>query len=702
QVKIRGYRIELGEIEAVLQESPLVHRAVVLAKQDKEGNKRLVSYIVPGEQFQRDAVITYLKGKLPEYMIPALWVELDSLPLTSNGKINKKALPDPDAGSMSNKEYVAPETDEEQKLAEIWQQVLNVERVGIHDNFFELGGDSIKVIRIVHKLKKVFDKEIRVFDIYHTATLSDLAKMIGSATACNSNAELSSIKEELESFKQMIMSSIPDADQVEDVYPMSDIQSGMVYAALLNPEKAIYHDHFTYFLSKDLNIELFERAIQLLVNKHSILRTAFNLDIHSEGLQIVYKCIPVKLDYVDISNASEEEGSKYIKDYLKKEIKRPFQVNKPPIWRSAIIKLKEHNVFIFQVHHALLDGWSLASFNTELNNLYFSLQVNPQQETLLPLKASYKDFIIESIADKKNENNNNFWINELSGYKRLNIFSKEAVSQKLNKTYSLEFLELLNKKIKQDGISLKGLLFGAYLYSLSLLTSEDEITVGLVSNTRPIIEDGDKLLGCFLNTIPARFKTVSSDTNWKSYFETIEEKLVTLKQRDRTTLLQINSITGEKAVNENPFFDALFSFTNFHVYNEFQNGLINPYGSKEEENAFEDESDDLTTNTFLNFVIVLSGNTLKTHYRLQQKLKSGKSLQHLNQYFDKVLDCYLYEYLQPIDRNALIGERDLKTLSSVNDIKVDYPKNKTVVDLIEEQVMHAPDATAIDQVHLRD
>ncbi|HET9280163.1 MAG TPA: amino acid adenylation domain-containing protein, partial [Flavitalea sp.] len=441
QVKIRGYRIELGEIESVLHECDLVSQAVVLAKQDKEGNKRLVGYIVPEGRFEKGGIISYLKGKLPDYMVPASWVSLESLPLTSNGKINKKVLPDPEASDLTEAEYVEPVTEEEIAIAGVWKEILNVERVGIHDNFFELGGDSIKVIRVVHKLKNLFNKEIRVFDIYHTATLSELARIIHAANETPTNAIFDSIRDELAVLKQNIIHLIPNADHIEDIYPMSDIQSGMVYAALLNPDLGIYHDRFTYYLSKDLNVEVFEKAISILVEKHSILRTAFNLDIHSEGLQIVYKTVQFKVEFINLEIASEEEGNKYVDRYVKSEVARPFEVDKAPVWRATIIKLKTRNAFIFQVHHALLDGWSVASFNTELNNLYFGLLTNSQAVSVTPLKATYKDFIIESIADKKNNRNNDFWIQEMSGYKRLNIFSQEPVSQKLNKTYPTGLLE---------------------------------------------------------------------------------------------------------------------------------------------------------------------------------------------------------------------------------------------------------------------
>jgi acyl-CoA synthetase (AMP-forming)/AMP-acid ligase II len=144
QVKIRGYRVEPGDIESVLQQSELVSQAVVLAREDKEGNKRLVGYIIPAwREYDREGIIAYLKDKLPEYMVPALLMELESFPLTANGKVDRKALPDPDASELLSHQYTAPRNEAEKVLAAIWEDLLEVEQAGIHDDFFELGGHSL-------------------------------------------------------------------------------------------------------------------------------------------------------------------------------------------------------------------------------------------------------------------------------------------------------------------------------------------------------------------------------------------------------------------------------------------------------------------------------------------------------------------------------------------------------------------------------
>jgi acyl-CoA synthetase (AMP-forming)/AMP-acid ligase II/acyl carrier protein len=200
QVKIRGYRIELGEIETLLHQCDLVKQAVVLAKDDKEGNKRLIGYIVPEKTFDRKEIISYLKGMLPDYMIPALWVELEHLPLTPNGKVNKRALPDPDASELLTNEYVAPRNEIEEVLVEMWQELLGVKRVGVYDNFFELGGHSLMVIKMVAYIKKKFLLSIPISALFQFTCINDLSKYleweISSGKEDDSNSDNGKTSEE--------------------------------------------------------------------------------------------------------------------------------------------------------------------------------------------------------------------------------------------------------------------------------------------------------------------------------------------------------------------------------------------------------------------------------------------------------------------------------------------------------------------------
>jgi acyl-CoA synthetase (AMP-forming)/AMP-acid ligase II/acyl carrier protein len=178
QVKIRGFRIELGEIETVLEQCPSVQQAVVIAKEDSQHNKRLVGYIVSEGPIEKEIINNYLKGKLPAYMVPALWVAMESLPLTPNGKINRKALPDPDISGASSNSYEAPRNELEIALVDIWQQLLGVERVGINDNFFELGGHSLLIIKMVSMIRKQLSFTIPVLLLFQFTTISDISKYL--------------------------------------------------------------------------------------------------------------------------------------------------------------------------------------------------------------------------------------------------------------------------------------------------------------------------------------------------------------------------------------------------------------------------------------------------------------------------------------------------------------------------------------------
>jgi amino acid adenylation domain-containing protein len=194
QVKIRGYRIELGEIESVLRQCDLVSQAVVLAKADKEKKKRLVGYVVGKKNYDRAAIISFLKSKLPDYMVPALWVELDNIPLTSNGKIDKKALPDFNAEEQIKNQYVAPQTESEKILVEIWEDVLKVNNVGVNHDFFDLGGHSLLAVQIVNQIKKKTGKVLPISILFRYSNIESLNAFLKEDNTEKQNKSLVPIK----------------------------------------------------------------------------------------------------------------------------------------------------------------------------------------------------------------------------------------------------------------------------------------------------------------------------------------------------------------------------------------------------------------------------------------------------------------------------------------------------------------------------
>jgi acyl carrier protein len=182
QVKVRGYRIELGEIEAALLESQVVGQAAVLAREDRPGEKCLVAYVVPaaGQQFNETALRYRLHTQLPEYMIPVVFVQLEALPLTPNGKVDRKALPAPDGEARKARDYIAPRTELEHKLALIWAEVLKVDRVGLTDNFFELGGHSLLAMQLIARIRESTGMLVSIRHVFDNPTITSLGPALES------------------------------------------------------------------------------------------------------------------------------------------------------------------------------------------------------------------------------------------------------------------------------------------------------------------------------------------------------------------------------------------------------------------------------------------------------------------------------------------------------------------------------------------
>ncbi|RAJ29156.1 non-ribosomal peptide synthetase [Pedobacter cryoconitis] len=704
QVKIRGYRIELGEIESAIQQSGLVGQCVVLAPADESGQKRLVGYVIANEQgFDRDGLVAYLEARLPDYMVPHVFITLEVFPLTANGKLDKKALPDANTIQLIRADAEDSLTETEQKVKEIWAMSLEIEELGIHDDFFKLGGDSIIAIGVISRLRKAFNDTIRLYDLYECSTISRLSALIDSGHAVVAEDKGHTIRDaviaELESLRSLLLPDFEDETEIEDVYPMSDIQSGMVYASQLNPEQSVYHDQLTFKMPSSLNREIFEQALKLLVAKHSILRTRFDLDVHTGDVQVVYKTGDAEMVFRDIRPFTENGSGAYLANYLEEERAVPFVVHQGKLWRISLLQTLKDYILVFQFHHAMFDGWSVASFTTELNNLYLAILAHGDQVQVTPLKASYRDFVIESIAEKRNQDNRTFWAESLTGYKRLDMFNETVADDNWAKAYELNYLQRLKDKTKADGLSLKGMFLGAYQYMLSRLTAEQEVTFGVVTNGRPLTEDGDKVLGCFLNTIPFRSVSGGNELTWKVYFERIEQQLTALKERDRMPLMEIAQLTGEQSSSGNPFFDAIFNYINFHVYDHMdaEEGLFAKQGHVQLEQEDEQNASGgyEATNTYLDCSVSVTGDILVVSYHRTRGLKSGKALAEIHAYFDLVLTAYLENYEQRIADVPVLPVQELELLSTFNSTAAAYPDKQTLVDLFVNQAAQHPGAVAL-------
>ncbi|MGH9764101.1 MAG: condensation domain-containing protein, partial [Blastocatellia bacterium] len=374
QVKIRGFRIELGEIESTLTAHESVLGAVVLARETAAGEKRLVAYIVsnPLHDPKVSELRAYLKGRIPEYMIPAAFVFMDAFPLTGNGKLDRGMLPEPDrerpeiAGA-----YAEPRSDTEKTLAAAWAEVLGVTQIGIDDNFFELGGDSIRAIQVLSRLKSK-GLALSPQEFFQRQTIRELAEQVGKVEQ-GFQIEADCFVRPFELMSPEDQAAMPP--DVEDAFPLTMLQAGMVFHSQYAADSTDYHNVTSFRVRGRLEPEKLREAVRLLMSGHPILRASFDLVHFAEPIQLIHREVAPSFEYEDLTGMDASQQDDALGGWMQIEKHKRFDVTRAPLLRFHVHRL---DTGTFQMtmteHHAILDGWSVASALSELFENYISLR----------------------------------------------------------------------------------------------------------------------------------------------------------------------------------------------------------------------------------------------------------------------------------------------------------------------------------------
>ena len=364
QVKIRGFRIELGEIEARLLSHPGVREAVVLAREEEGGEKRLVAYYTaaPGsEEIGAEALRSHLSSALPDYMVPAAYVRLDEFPLTPNGKLDRKALPAPEGDAYTRSVYEAPVGAVEEAIASIWSEVLGIERIGRHDNFFELGGHSLLAVRVLARMRRA-GLQADASTFFATPVLSDLAGV----------TEVGGV----------IAPPIRAIDRSGSL-ALSFAQQRLWFLAQLEGVSEAYHIPLGVRLRGRLAETALERALGRIVARHEVLRTTF-FTIDGEAFQrIGPEDIGFALRREDLRDL--EDGRTRVLEHIREEASSPFDLEQGPLIRGRLLRLgDEEHVLLITMHHIVSDGWSMGVLVRELSTLYKAYSCG-EDDPLVPL-----------------------------------------------------------------------------------------------------------------------------------------------------------------------------------------------------------------------------------------------------------------------------------------------------------------------------
>ena len=549
QVKIRGFRIELGEIESRLLGQPGVREAVVIAR-DAGQVKQLVGYVT-GE-IETDLRAALLE-ELPDYMVPAQIVPLERMPLTPNGKLDRKALPEPDF-SLLQKTYRAPQSEREQTLAGIWCAVLGLERVGLDDNFFELGGDSIVSIQVVSRARAA-GLQLSPKDLFQHQTLQALAGVASDLVGADAPLAIAAIQ--TPDAAQLAALGL-DPEQIEDLYPLSPMQQGMLFHGVDGSEGGVYVNQLRVEV-QGLDVERFRCAWQAALDAHDNLRAGVHWQGLEKPVQAVHKRVELPLEVFDWRG---REGMDAALDELAAgERSRSFDLAQPPLLRLVLVRHGEDRYqLIYTHHHILLDGWSNAQLFAEALRRYNGESIAEQ--------GRYRDYI-HWLQAQDSQLAQQFWSARLEGFAQPTVLADSLARPAEGGGHGLEYsrydaaaTERLKAFARSQRVTLNTLVQAAWILLLQRYTGQQRVAFGATVAGRPAqLPRADSLLGLFINTLPI-VQAPAEHADLGDWLRELQAYNLEVREFEHSPLYDIQRWAGQAG---QALFDSIIVFENYPV-----------------------------------------------------------------------------------------------------------------------------------------
>ncbi|MEH1944140.1 MAG: amino acid adenylation domain-containing protein [Nostoc sp.] len=496
-VKIRGFRVELGEVEAVLSKHPQINQAVAKVHGESAREKYLVAYFVPipGETITVEQLRTFLTKQLPDYMIPSAFIEMESFPLTPNGKVNRRALPEPTTSRPElGQTFVEPRTPTEEILAGIWRDVLGLEQVGIYDNFFDLGGHSLLATQVIALTRKAFGIELPLLSLFESPAIAPLAQKIATAKAPDR--------------QELSLKRLPSQDEA---IPISLTQLELWFFDQFYPGNSIYNLPLVYRITGALNETGLSESLREIVRRHETLRSTFQV----KNGQVVYAVInePVfDFSVIDLQHLPETEREAQAAQQAEQEIKHPFDLARGPLLRSKLWRLDEQEyLFVAVTHHIVADGWSFSVLTQELAKVYEAF-CEGKRSPLAELPIKYTDFAQwqrQWLQGQVLESQLQFWKKHLgtsppvlklpTDHPRPLTRTFKSAGQPI--VLSQKLTDALKVLSQQEGVTLFMTLLAAFQTLLFSYTRQEEIIVSSALANRTRVET-EGLIGFFVNLLP--------------------------------------------------------------------------------------------------------------------------------------------------------------------------------------------------------
>ncbi|WP_440554626.1 non-ribosomal peptide synthase/polyketide synthase [Streptomyces sp. SCPE 10] len=561
QVKIRGYRIELGEIESRLLTHPAVKDAAVTTRTEDTGDTWLVGYLIPNGEADHNELRAHLRETLPDYMVPGAFVELDTWPLNTAGKLDRKALPAPEV--IPQAEYVAPRTEAEQKIADAWAAALGLDRVSVQDSFFDLGGDSIRAIVLVGAIRSA-GFQVAVQDIFEHRTIAELAHHLDTH---HTPAETDHYVQPFELITDQDHRLLP-AD-ITDAYPVSQVQLGMLVEMSLGTERAAYHnvDAFRIRDNQPLDPTALQHATDELITRHEILRTGFHLTGYSRPLQLVHDAVTHPVTVTDLSALDGEAFASALRAVNEEESATPFDLARPPLLRARAVLQDDESWWLVLTHaHPILEGWSYHSVMAELVELYHQFARRGEFEPARPTPSRYADFVAAELASLDDARDQAYWqamVTDHAGFELPSLWGDpRGADAESYETYQVHVpMHDLEPRLRElataAGASPKSVVLAAHLKVLAQLTEEESFFAGLAFDARPELPGSDRVVGMHLNTVPFPYDRTAG--TWRELVSQVFRQEAELWAHRRYPLPAIQRTAGG-----NRLLSTVFNYLDFH------------------------------------------------------------------------------------------------------------------------------------------
>jgi len=673
QVKLRGFRIELGEIEATLTQHDAVSEAVVVLLKD-EGNPRLVAYVTLATPLDDAAVLrTWLKARLPDYMLPASFTVLEKLPLTPNGKIDRNALPAPDLTQPDA--LKEPQSEVERLLSQIWSEVLGYEITNTQTDFFEAGGHSLLATQLVSRIRERFAVEMPLKTVFEHARLQEQAQWLA---------------------QQQRGISLPPLTQLAEDEPLvlSFAQQRLWFLAQLEGPSATYNMPAALRLSGEFSINALQQSFISLIEHHLNLRLCFPEVNGQATLQVLAVYNPYGL--IDLSALPKAQQQGLANHLIDAWANAPFDLTTGPLMRVLLLKLSsQEHLLLFNMHHIISDGWSISVLVRQWSELYEAYLQNRAPQ--LPARSiQYPDYAAWQrnwLEGELLERQLSYWKEQLAGapallelptdYPRPAVMTYQGAH--LQTRLPAELTQRLKSFSQQNGVTLYMTLLTAFQILLSRYSGQPDISVGspIANRTHRQTED---LIGFFVNTLVLRTQVNGAVPVTQLLFKVRQTALQAYAHQDIPFEYLVEQLNPARSLSHSPLFQVMLVLQNVPQEQLELSGL---------KISFED-----TESTIAKFDLTLSlaehEEVLVCDWEYRTDLFRFDTLKRMSEHFEILLEGLINQPTQTVGQLPLLTEAEQQQLIAWNQTQTDYPLvEKTIVDLFQEQVEQNPSNLAV-------